>query len=298
MSTASTTSSALSELLGLEGRVALVTGAGNGIARSTALRVAIAGCDVAVVDLDLDAAERTAAAIRGLGRKAVAIGKDLTRPSAPREMVEEAVAALGDLSVAVNVCGGTAGVNKSFLDLTVEEWRRPMALNLDSTFLSCQAEAIAMVRGGQPATIVNVASSSGVAAAPNLAGYGAANAGVVHFTKTAAIELAPYGVRVNCIIPGTHWTAGTRRNATSPDSPAAIREFFAAAEAVTPLGRLGEAEETAGVALFLASDLSSYMTGHAVASDGGILHTTARPAFGGATVPDALKDHIAKEVTP
>jgi NAD(P)-dependent dehydrogenase (short-subunit alcohol dehydrogenase family) len=284
--------SALSDLLGLAGRTALVTGGGNGIGRATCLQLAAAGCDVAVVDLDLDAAERTVAEIRALGRRGTAVTKDLTRPESPREMVQEAVAALGDLSVAVNVCGGTAGVTKSFLDLTIDEWHRPLALNLDSTFLSCQAEAIAMVRGRRPSTIVNVASSSGVTAAPNLAGYGAANAGVVHFTKTAALELAPYDIRVNCIIPGTHWTAGTRRNATSPDSPPAVREFFATAEKVTPLRRLGEAEETAGVALFLASDLSAYMTGHAVASDGGILHTTARPAFGGTRVPEAIKDFV------
>ncbi|GAB2843542.1 SDR family oxidoreductase [Actinocorallia aurea] len=281
------------DLFGLAGRVAIVTGAGNGMARATALRLAAAGCDVAVVDLDGAAAERTAAEIRGLGRRSVALAKDLTDSSAPAEMVEETVEALGELSVAVNVCGGTAGVTKSFLDMSLQEWHRPMALNLDSAFLSCQAEAIAMVRSGRPSAIVNVASSSGVTAAPNLSGYGAANAAVVHFTKTAAIELAPYGIRVNCIVPGTHWTAGTRRNATSPESPAAVREFFATAEKVTPLGRLGESEETAGVALFLASDLSSYMTGHSVVSDGGILHTTARPAFGEAKVPEALKNHLA-----
>jgi len=279
-------------LLGLQGRVALVTGGGNGMARAIALQLATAGCDVAVVDLDGEAAEQTATAIRKLGHKAIAIGKDLTQPTSPVEMVDESVAALGELSVAVNVCGGTAGVNKPFLDITIDEWHKPLALNLDSTFLSCQAEAISMVRGGRPATIVNVASSSGITAAPNLSGYGAANAAVIHFTKTAAIELAPYGIRVNCIVPGTHWTAGTRHHATSPDSPQAIKDFFATAERVTPLGRLGEAEETAGVALFLASDLSAYMTGHSVVSDGGILHTTARPAFGGGKVPEAIKDLV------
>lgn len=283
------------DLLGLGRQVALVTGGGNGIARATALQLATAGCDVAVVDLDGEAAERTAAEVRELGRKSVALGKDLTDAAAPGEMVDEAVAALGELTIAVNVCGGTAGVNKSFLDLSIDDWRKPLALNLDSTFLSCQAEAISMVRGGRPGAIVNVASSSGIAGAPNLAGYGAANAAVIHFTKTAALELAPYDIRVNCIVPGTHWTVGTRRNATSPDSPQAIKDFFATAERVTPLGRLGEAEETAGVAVFLASRLSSYMTGHAVISDGGILHTTARPAFGGGKVPEALKDYVGNE---
>jgi len=288
-------SAGIERLLGLEGRTALVTGGGNGIARAVSLQLAEAGCDIAVVDLDATAAEHTAAEVRELGRRAVAIGRDLTDPSAPREMVEEAVALLGSISLAVNVCGGTAGVSKSFLDLEPDEWRRPMTLNLESTFLSCQAEAIAMVRGRLRGTIVNVASSSGIAAAPNLAPYGAANAGVIHFTKTAALELAPFGIRVNCVVPGTHWTAGTRHRATSPESPPEVRSFFDEAAKATPLGRLGEPEETAGVAVFLASEMSAYMTGHAVVSDGGILHTTARPAFGGTKIPDAVREVVAAE---
>ena len=284
--------SGLEDLLGLTGRVALVTGGGNGIARATSLQLAQAGCDVAVVDLDGEAAERTAAEVRALGRRAVSLQRDLTDPEAPRSMVEEAVAELGALSVAVNVCGGTAGVNKPLLDMSVEDFDKPMRLNLVSTFLSCQAEAIALVRGGQQGAIVNVASTSGITSAPNMAAYGAANAGVVHLTRTAAVELAPYDVRVNCVVPGTHWTAGTRANADNPDAPQAVRDFFTTAQAVTPLRRLGEAEETAGVAVFLASRLSSYMTGHSVVSDGGILHTTARPAFGGLRVPDAIADRV------
>jgi len=280
----------LSALLGLESRVALVTGAGNGIARATAHQLAEAGCDVAVVDRDVEAAERTVAEVTAKGRKAVAIEADVTDPAAPAAMVARAVAALGPISVAVNVAGGTAGVNKSFLDITIEEWHRPLALNLDSTFLSVQAEAIAMVKAGLRGTIVNVGSSSGVTAAPNLSPYGAANAGVIHFTKTAAIELAPYGIRVNCLIPGTHWTVGTRAHMNNPDAPASVREFFAKSAAATPLGDLGAPEQTAGAALFLASELSSYMTGNSVVSDGGILHTTARPAFGGGTVPEAIKE--------
>jgi 2-deoxy-D-gluconate 3-dehydrogenase len=282
----------MSDVLGLSGRVALVTGAGNGIARAAALMLADAGCDVAVVDIDQDAAEDTATAVRQTGRSAVAICADLRQPDAPARMVADAVDALGPISVAINVCGGTAGVNKPFLDMTIDEWHQPLGLNLDSTFLSCQAEAIAMIRAGLDGTIVNVASTSGVTSAPNLAGYGAANAGVIHFTTTAAVELAPYGVRVNCVVPGTHWTKLTRERATNPDSPQAVRDFFDVAGKAAPLGRLGEPEDTAGVVVFLASGLSAYMTGHAVVSDGGILHTTARPAFGGQSVPEAIRDFV------
>lgn len=282
----------LQDLLGLDGRVALVTGAGNGIARATALQLATAGCDVAVVDIDAEAAARTVKEIDALGRRAFAVSVDLTDATAPARMVEAAVEALGPISVAINVAGGTAGVNGSFLDLTLDDWHKPLALNLDSTFLSVQAEAIAMVKAGLRGTIVNVGSSSGITSAPNLAAYGAANAGVIHFTKSAAIELAPYGIRVNCLVPGTHWTLGTRAHMTNPDAPATVREFFGKSAAATPLGDLGEPEQTAGVALFLASELSSYMTGHSVVSDGGILHTTARPAFGGGTAPEAIKEHV------
>lgn len=273
---------------GLADRIAIVTGGGNGIARSTALRLAAAGCDVAVVDLDADAAQRTATEIEAVGRRAIAVQADLTDPEAPRRMVAETVERLGAPSVAVNVCGGTGGVFKPFLDITVDEWQRPLDLNLTSTFLSCQAEAIAMVRGGRGGAIVNVGSTSGITAAPNLSGYGAANAAVIHFTKSAALELAPYGIRVNCVVPGTHWTEGTRRLATSEDSSPEVKAFYTRAAETTPLGRLGEADETSGVALFLASELSSYLTGHHVVSDGGLINTTARPAFGGVRVPEAI----------
>jgi len=281
---------ALSDAVGLTGRTALVTGAGNGMAKATAELLARAGCHIGVVDIDAGAAERTAEGLRALGARAVPVTADLTDPEAPATMVDEVVAALGEISVAVNFAGGTAGVVKPFLDLTVEDWRRPLDLNLTSTFLACRAEALSMIRGGRGGTIVTVGSSSGITAAPNLAAYGAANAGVIHLTKTMAVELADYGIRVNCVVPGTHWTAGTRHRASSPDSPPSAREFFATAERVTPLGRLGEPEETAGVAFFLAGELSSYMTGHHIVSDGGILHTTARPAYGAGAIPEAVRE--------
>ncbi|MCH6231636.1 SDR family oxidoreductase [Microbacterium sp. CFH 31415] len=278
----------LPDAVGLDGRTALVTGGGNGMGLATALLLADAGCDVSIVDVDAAAAEAAAEQVRSRGRRAAAITADMSTTEAPARAVAETVDALGELSVAVNFAGGTAGVMKPFLDITPEEWQRPLALNLTSTLLSCQAQALSMIRGGRGGTIVTVGSSSGITAAPNLAGYGAANAAVIHLTKTMALELAPYDIRVNCLVPGTHWSAGTRHRATSPDSPPGTREFFQTAERVTPLGHLGEPAETAGVALFLASELSRYMTGHHVVSDGGILHTTARPAFGAPRTPDAV----------
>jgi NAD(P)-dependent dehydrogenase (short-subunit alcohol dehydrogenase family) len=114
-------------------------------------------------------------------------------------------------------------------------------------------------------------------AAPNAAGYGAANAGVIHVTRTAAMELARYGIRVNCIVPGTHATEAVRE-ATGRDPR--IAEWIRVVGESAPLGRIGEVWETAGVAVFLASKLSSFVTGQEIVSDGGVQHTTSRPPMG------------------
>jgi NAD(P)-dependent dehydrogenase (short-subunit alcohol dehydrogenase family) len=118
-----------------------------------------------------------------------------------------------------------------------------------------------------------------------VADYGAANAGVIHFTKSAAMELARYGIRVNCIVPGTHSRAS--EPGAAPPTPA-MAEFRRRAALAPPLQRLGDPYETGGLAVFMASKLSGYMTGHAVYSDGGVVHTTARPPVGMTMIPDAI----------
>jgi NAD(P)-dependent dehydrogenase (short-subunit alcohol dehydrogenase family) len=275
------------ELLGLTDAVALVTGGGGGIPKATALALAKAGADVAVVDIGAEYAQQTVKEIEALGRRAVAIRADVRRPDDVRAMVESARAELGPISVAVNGVGSLGGATpKSFLDYTLEEWSGPIELNLTSAMLCTQAEAVAMVRDGVRGAIVNFASTSGVTAAPSIAHYGAANAGVIHLTTSAALELAPYGIRVNCVVPGTHAIDRSGRETATSSRPGQA-EFMRRAAEATPMGRLGSAEDTAGVAVFLASSLSSYMTGHAVVSDGGILHTTRRPPVG-ELLPQAL----------
>jgi 2-deoxy-D-gluconate 3-dehydrogenase len=257
-------------LLGLEDAVALVTGAGQNIARACAIGLARAGCHVAVIDLNADAGADTVAQIESLGRRAVFIEADVLDPAGVQRMVDETLERLGSLDVACNVVGNPAHAVKPFLDTTLEEWNRTVHRNLGTAFLGTKAEAIAMIERRIPGRIINFASSSGVVGAPTVADYGAANAGVIHFTKSAAMELARYGLRVNCVVPGTHWREGTET----------LSEFAQLAAKAPPLGRLGRAPETAGVAVFLASSLSSYITGHAVFSDGGVVHTTARPPVG------------------
>jgi NAD(P)-dependent dehydrogenase (short-subunit alcohol dehydrogenase family) len=279
------------ELLGLEDAVAIVTGGGSGIAKATALLLARAGAHVAVVDINDEAAAATVSEITAQGdRRAIALHADATNRDDVHRMVDDAIQSLGPITVAINVVGNFNTPPKPFLDYTLEEWNDAFTMQLNTTLFCMQAEAVAMVRHHMPGRIVNFGSSSGVVGAPNISHYGAANAGVIHFTKSAAMELAPFGVRVNCVVPGTHWTERSRRSYEDPNTPAAQKEFTRLADKAPPLGRLGETWETAGVAVFLASNLSSYMTGHSVLSDGGVTHTTARPAVGLAMKPKALED--------
>ena len=278
-------------LFGLLDSVALVTGSGAGIGKATALQLARAGCHVAVADINDTLAQGTASEIEALDRKAVVFHVDVRNKASVQAMVDSVRRQLGPLDVAVNMVGG-AQINKPMLDLTVDEWRMVVDMNLTSAFVCCQVESLAMIEGGRKGRIVNVASSSGIVGAPNVSAYGAAKAGVIHFTKSAAMELAPFGLRVNCVVPGTHETERIRARLADPEMPAGARSFFEAAAKAPPLGRLGDPIETAGVVVFLASDLSAYVTGHSVISDGGICHTTTRPPVGGPMIPEAIA-HVA-----
>lgn len=271
------TEGTVNDLLGLRSSTAVVVGGAAGLGRAVSRRLAAAGCRVGIIDIADAAGEAVAEEIRSSGGDALYRHAD----ARARDQLDAAVRAareeFGPLSVAVNVVGnpgGTAGI-KPFLDMTEDDIRARIDLNFLTTFLACQVEALAMIEDGTAGRIVNFGSTSGLVGAPNICGYGAAKAAVAHFTTSASMELARYGIRVNCVVPGTH---------TNPDAgpPANERmaEFRRRAAAAPVLGRLGEADETAGAALFLASDLSAYMTGHTVVSDGGVVHTTARPAVG------------------
>ncbi|WP_433755642.1 SDR family NAD(P)-dependent oxidoreductase [Nocardia sp. CA-135398] len=268
------------ELFGLTDAVALVTGGAGGIPKATAIALAKAGAHVAVADIADEFTAQTVEEIEALGRRAIGLHADVRSPENVRAMIEETRRRLGPITVAVNGVGSLgAATPKSFLDFTIDDWNGPVELNLTSTMLCMQAEAIAMIEDGVPGRIVNFGSTSGLVSAPSVSHYGAANAGVIHLTKSVALELASYNVRVNCVVPGTHDINRAGRETPTSKRPEQA-EFLRKAAAATPLQRLGLAEETAGVALFLASDLSSYMTGHAVVSDGGIVHTTQRPPVG------------------
>jgi NAD(P)-dependent dehydrogenase (short-subunit alcohol dehydrogenase family) len=276
-----------SDLLGLHGRTAIVLGGALGLGRSVSRRLAEAGCKVAVADIADDAGESLVQEIRSAGAEALYLHTDARRRADVRSLIAVARNELGPLTVAVNVVGNPGGVEgiKPFLDMTEDDMRARLDLNFMTAFTACQEEALAMIEDGTPGRIVNFGSSSGLVGAPNICGYGAAKAAVAHFTISASMELARYGIRVNCVVPGTH----VNPNAGPPVNEG-MTEFRRRAAAAPILGRLGEADETAGAALFLASDLSGYMTGHTVVSDGGVIHTTARPPVGMDLEPAAVRN--------
>lgn len=248
-------------LFSLAGQVALVTGAGSGIGQTVALGLAQAGADVACLDRRSDGGlAATLDLIASSGRRAIAVEADVTDPTALTDAVTEAEARLGPLKVAFNAAGIANAAPAEAMEL--DQWQTLMDVNLKGVFLSCQAEARAMMRGTGGA-IVNVASMSGVIVNRGLsqAHYNASKAGVIHMTKSFAMEWVGRGIRVNSISPG--YTA-TPMN-TRPELVHQTREF----EAQTPMGRMARVEEMVGPAVFLLSDASSFCTGVDLLVDGG-----------------------------
>jgi NAD(P)-dependent dehydrogenase (short-subunit alcohol dehydrogenase family) len=256
--------------LGLGGCRALVTGAGAGIGRAVAVWLARAGADVAIVDLSEPAAAASAALVRAEGRTAAAVIADVRVETDVGRMVREAEQALGGLDVAVNNVGMLAGRHaRPFLETDGGDVRAIVEQNLIATALCCRAEAAAMVARGRGGTIVNVSSGESLRPSPALAAYGAAKAAINHLTRTLALELAPHGIRVNAMAPGTTLTE-TVRAGLDDDRLAALR-------AAIPLGRLTEPDDLGRLAVFLASDLARNVTGQLVLADGGADLFRGRP---------------------
>lgn len=248
-------------------RVAVVTGGGSGIGRATAQLLAGRGARVVVADIDRAKAESVA---DDLGRDvAVATGVDVTSPESADAMVEAAVNGFGALHIAVNA----AGISDRYVNVaerSVDEWRRMIDVNLTGVFLSMQAELrqlLAMGEGddGAPSgVIVNVSSGAGEMGVPGLAHYSAAKHGVIGLTRSAALEYARKGIRVNAVLPGPIRTPMLQASSGGNEGVDAMGKMM-------PVGRVGEADEVAQAIVWLCSDQSSYVTGHTLAVDGGAL---------------------------
>lgn len=254
------------ELLDLTGRVALVTGASAGIGAGIARRLAAAGAAVAVhYRGGRDDAERLVAAIGYAGGKAMAVPAELTEPEEVRDAFAAVEGALGPVDILVN--NAARQTHSTIAEMGEEEWRGMMAANLDAVFHATRAAAGSMIARGKGGAIVNIASIEGLYPALTHPHYATTKAGLIMFTRAAALEFGRHGIRVNAVSPGV-----IRREGIEANWPDGVRRWM---EAV-PLGRMGEDDDVANAVLFLAAPASSFITGANLVVDGGI---TARPAF-------------------
>ena len=241
-------------------RTAIITGSANGIGRAIATRLAQDGLQVALADIDLNAAQQAAAQITaGLTQgasPALAFQVDVSSQASVDAMVSDALSALGQIDVLVN----NAGImdRAPFLEMSESFWRRVLDINLSGTFFCAQAVARHMVAAGRGGRIVNVASNSGIFGGRGRTAYGASKGGVINLTQSMAIELAEHNILVNAVAPGP-----TRTSHAMPEQPSDY------VRARMPLARFGRPEEIAAVASFLASLDCSFVTGHVYCVDGG-----------------------------
>ena len=241
----------------LEGKVTVVTGAGNGIGEATARRFAREGAIVVANDVDMEQARSVVTDLQRSGARALAVAGDVTKRADVETLMHHVVAEFGRVDVLIN----NAGINRDAMShkMTEEQWDQVLSVNLKGTFLCAQA-ALTRMREHGWGRVVNT-SSIGSLGNIGQANYAASKAGVIGLTRTLALEYAKYGITVNCIAPGpvmTRMLAGV---------PEAIREKIVAR---VPIGRIARPDEIAGVHAFLASDDAAYITGQVVFVDGGM----------------------------
>jgi NAD(P)-dependent dehydrogenase (short-subunit alcohol dehydrogenase family) len=247
-----------------EGRVAIVTGAASGIGRAAAAQLAARGAAVVAADVDSVGLDSLVDEITRERGTAIAFPVDVADLHQVGQLVPAAMDTYGRLDVAVNNAG-VSGTYAPLADQTIEDWDRTLAINLTSVFVCLQAQIPAMLETGGGA-IVNTASAAGQMGFAHLPAYVASKHGIIGLTKSVALEFARQGIRVNAICPGTVRTGMLREFAGSEQ---ALEQMGAMA----PIGRIGEPDEVAAAAVWLCSDAAAFVTGHALAVDGGVLAT-------------------------
>ncbi len=247
------------DIFNITGKTALVTGAGRGIGRVLVQALAEAGCDIALMGLHKENLDRAAMEINKAGVKAITLEADVSKKDSVRESFSRIKDEFGKLDICVNNAGVSMQVPAE--EMAEEDWDSIIDINMKGVFFCCQEAAKIMIPQ-KSGTIINIGSISGSAVnVPQKQGvYNTSKAGVVMLSKSLAVEWAPYGIRVNSISPGYIKTEMTLETMSA---------LFPQWESLTPMGRLGEAEELRGALLYLASDASTYMTGHDLIVDGG-----------------------------
>lgn len=245
----------------LDGRVAVVTGSGQGIGRGIAWGLADAGCDVVLNARRIDDLEATAAGIRGRGGRALVVVGDIRDFS--EELADQTLAEFGRIDVWVNNVGGSDEKDVHLLvDTPDETFRSQLELNLTSAFQGCKAAANRMTEGG---VIVNIGSGAGTRGSPFTGPYAAAKAGLINLSQTLALELAPRGIRVNTVSPGPVATEAYLQVLGVQDQLDALTRTI-------PLGRLGTPDDIAGAVVYLASPAAAWVTGEHILVAGGRTH--------------------------
>lgn len=245
----------------LEGKIALVTGAAQGVGKWISLGLAHAGADVAVADLNLEGAKQTAKEIEETGHKAFPVKTDVAKIDSIREMVRKTLASFGRIDCLVNNAG--VNVHKPALEITPEDFDFVCGVNFRGVYFASQIVAKEMIpKGG--GKIINISSAAGLLLRPGIPNsiYAGTKAGIIMFTKSFAEELAPYNIHVNAVAPGYLATPLAKDRLGDPEVLANILSF-------TPLKKIGEAKDIVGPVVFLASEASNFITGQTIFVDGG-----------------------------
>lgn len=248
------------DYLGLAGKVAVVTGSGSGIGHAIAQELNRHGAHIATADIDLAAASASAEELSSSGPRCLAVLVDVTQSAAAESCMNTVVGEFGRLDILVNCAGVNFLVQPD--EMTDEQWRQVMAVNLDGTFFMIRA-AIKHLKAAGGGKIVNISSGAGLSGVPMAAHYSAAKHGVVGLTKSLAADLGPFNIHVNAVCPGTTLTPLVKRVVSETRLEFEVQRY--------PLGRLGRPEDIARAVAFLASSASDWITGVALPVDGGLL---------------------------
>jgi len=262
----------LNKLLDLSGKTAIVTGGAMGIGLGITSRLSEAGANVVIADLNKDAADQASQKLSQKGYKIISLSVDVSREDDVQHMVTETLKSFGGIDILIN----NAGIYPNILvmNMALEDFNRVIEVNLKSVFLCTKKAAEVMIKQGKGGKIVNITSIDALhPSSAGLAHYDASKHGVWGFTKNIALELAPHKIWVNAIAPGGIATPGVesiQKNMKLPES-VDMQKLLEAFMAKIPMKRMGEPDDIGKVALFLASDMSSYITGTQIIVDGGVL---------------------------